>query len=410
MPGLSISGAQLALTKFGTELMGELSVVAYDRGLIDGTSLGFIVPNAPQHTVLPVPVSNFKLHEDDGELHFSRNSGITARVSRGVQTGGALINLYQAAEYDVSAEIWPATPAVMATEIANGEILDLAYVLNGAYSGVPADERGKAIGASDDPNVPRRLSSFLQLYAKLEDQKPFVVISGDTANYFPINPLYPLNTDIGAPWFDGYEDAALTPENVRRALLNLQLRRNFRGQLLGYGANPATVELWCPPELLPTAKEVLGELMILPGTGPLGQAAVQIANGVPAMANQVVFGSQTNTVINKAKPRQLVGLRPDLWALVETGAQKTKEHALFWAARGGNGSNYQINTDPAARDNPNVPYVAIQQHNPVPESPVFMGVVRGTTRGDFGFDVRVNKGFYLCSPHRIVFNYTGSAS
>lgn len=410
MAGLSISAAELALTKFGTELMGELSVVTYDRSLIDSTSLGFIVPNAPQHTILPVPVNNFRLHEDDGELHFSRNGGITARVSRGVQTGGALINLYQAAEYDVSAEIWPATPAVIATEIANGEILDLAYVLNGAFSGIPADERGNAIGASDDPNVPRRLSSYLQIYAELAEQKPFVVISGDTANYFPINPMYPLNTDIGDPWFNGYENADVTPENVRRALLNLELRRNFRGQLLGYGTNPATVELWHPPELGQLVKEVLGELLILPGTGPSGVAPAQIANGVGGAPNQVIFGSQTNTVIGKAKPRQIVGMRPDLWAIVETGAQRTKEHAMFWVARGGNGSNYQINTDPAARDNPNVPYVAIQQHNPVPESPVFMGVVKGTTRGDFGFDVRVNKGMYLCSPHRICFNYRGSAS
>jgi hypothetical protein len=407
--GFSVNDAQLALTAFNTSLRGELSVVQYDRSLLDNTSLGFIVTNAKFDNIIPIPINTFKLHEDDGALHFSRNGSLTCRVSRGVQTGGALINLYKAAEYDGAAEIWPATPDVIAATIGNGEILDLAHLLNGAYSGFPADEFGNVIAVQDDPNVPRRLSSVLQVYAQIEDARPHIVISGDTANYFPINPMYPTNTALGDPWFNGYEDSELTPANVRRALVNLQLRRNFMGQLLGYGTNPATVELWHAPELGPIAKDVLGELVILPGTGPLGQTAVQVAI-TGDTKSQVVYGSQTNTMVGKAKPRQLVGLRPDLWGLVEVGAQKTKEHALFWAARGGSGSSYQINTDPGASTNSAVPYVAIQQHNPVPESPVFMGAIPGTMAGDFGFGVRVNKGMYLVSPHRGVWNFTGSAS
>lgn len=406
----SISDINLALTGFVTELMGELSVVEYDRSLIDNTALGMVFANAKLDNVLPIPVNNFVLHEDDGQLKFTRNGGITARVSRGVQIGGSLINVYEAAEYDVSSLIWPATPQVMAVEIANGEILDLAHVLNGAFSGTPANEFGNAIKAPDDPNVPRRLSSYLQVYAKLEDQKAFVVISGDTANYFPINPMYPTNTDIGDPWFNGYENVGITVPNVRQALLNLQLRRNFKGQLLGYGQNPATVELWHPPELAQQAKEVLGELLLLPGTGPNAVAPVQVPITGGGGLNQVVYGTQTNTVIGKAKPRQMIGMRPDMWCVVETGGQKTREHALFWAARGGSGNDYRINTDPGAATNPNVPYVNILQHDPVPQSPVFMGTVPGTKAGDTGFTLRVNKGLYLVSPHRIVFNYTGAAS
>jgi hypothetical protein len=406
---MSVTDAQLALTAFNTSLRGELSQVQYDRSLLDGP-LGFVVVNAKYDNVIPIPINTFKLHEDDGALHFSRNGSLTCRVSRGVQLGGALINLYKAAEYDGASEIWPATPDVIATTIGNGEILDLAHLCNGMYSGFPANEFGVVIAVQDDPNVPRRLSSALQVYAQIEDGKRHIVISGDTANYFPINPMYPTSTALGDPWFNGYENSALTPTNVKRALTNLQLRKNFLGQLLGYGTNPATTELWCAPELLPTAKEVLGELVILPGTGPLGQTAVQVANGVGGAPNQVVFGSQTNTMVGKAKPRQLVGLRSDLWGLVEVGAQKTKEHALFWVARGGSGSSYQINTDPGAATNSAVPYIAIQQHNPTETSPVFLGAVPGTTPGDFGFGVRVNKGMYLNSPHRGVWNFTGSAS
>jgi hypothetical protein len=407
---MNISDINLALTGFVTELMGELSVVEYDRSLIDSTALGFVFSNAKMDNVLPIPINNFVLHEDDGQLHFARNSGVTARVSRGVQLGGSLINVYEAAEYDISSLIWPQTPGVMATIIANGEILDLAHVLNGAFSGTPADEFGNEIKAGDDPNVPRRLSSYLQVYAKIEDQRPFVVLEGDTGNYFPINPLYPTNTSIGDPWFNGYENVALTPPNVRQALLSLQLRRNFKGQYLGYGQNPATVELWHPPELGQLAKEVLGELLVLPGTGPNGVAPVQVPITGGGGLNQVVYGSQTNTVIGKAKPRQIIGMRPDMWMIVETGGQKTREHAMFWAARGGSGNDYVLNMNPEAPTNASVPYVNILQHDPTPQSPVFMGTVPGTKAGDTGFSVRVNKGMYLCSPHRAVFNYTGSAS
>lgn len=408
--GLSVSDVNLALTSYVTELMGELSVVQYNRELIDNTAIGFILQNAKLDNIIPVPVDNFRLHEDDGQLHFTRNGGITARVSRGVQTGGALINVFEAAEYDIASLIWPMTPQTMAIEIANGEILDLAYLLNGAFSGIPANEFGDAIGVADDPNTPRRLSSFLQIYAKLEDQKPFAVLNTDVANHFPINPMYPTNTDIGAPWFDAYENAPMNADNVRRALLQLQLRRNFKGQLLGYGQNPATVELWHPPELAQTAKDILTELMVLPGTGPYGVTPVQVPITGGGGLNQVVFASQTNTVIGKAKPRQLIGLRSDLWCVVETGAQKTREHALFWAARGGSGNDYRLNTDPGAPSNPNVPYINIVQHDPTPQSSVYMGALPGTKYGDMGLSCRVNKGLYLCSPHRIVFNYTGAAS
>jgi hypothetical protein len=407
---MSPNDFMLALTEFNTSLMGELSIVAYDRSLLDNTAVGMVFNDAKLQTVFPVPVDNFRLHEDDGDWHFTRNGGVLAKVFRGVQSGGSLLNTREAAEYDRSVEIWPSTPQTIATEIANGEILDLAYLLNGAYSGIPTNEFGVAIKAGDDPNVPRRLSAYLQIYAALEDKRPFVVLSGDTANYFPINPMYPTNTDIGAPWFDGYQSVPVTPANVRQALQTLQLRRNFKGQLLGYGQNPATVELWHPPELAQTVKEVLGELVLLPGTGPYGVAPVQVPITGGGGTNQVVFGSQTNTIIGKAKPRQLIGMRPDLWCIVETGGQKTKEHALFWAARGGNGNDYRPNMDPGAAKNPNVPYINIMQHNPVPESPVFMGLLPGTKKGDIGFSVEVNKGMALCSPHRIVFNYTGLAS
>ena len=407
--GFSPNDAQLAMTAFLTDLRGELSQVQYDRSLLDNTALGFILPNAKYDNILPIAVNNFRLHEDDGTSKFSRNGSITSRVSRGVMIGGSLINIYVAAEYDGASGIWPATPQVIATAIANSEMLDLAHLCNGIYSGVPADEFGHVISVQDDPNVPRRLSAFLQVYAQIEEQKPFVVISGDTANYLPINPMYPTDTSRGDPFFTGYENSGLTPENVRRSLINLQLRRNFMGQLLGYGTNPATVELWCAPELGPVADDVLGKLVVIPGTGPLGQAATQVAI-TGDTKSQVVFGSQPNTVVGQATPRRLTGLRKDLWGLVETGGQQTKEHALFWAARGGNGTKYQINTDPGAATNQGVPYIEIEQHNPVPESPVYMGAVPGTKKGDFGFGVRVNKGMYLNSPLRTVWNFTGAKS
>lgn len=357
-------------------------------------------------TYLPTPMAGVRGREYNGKLHFDRNGHRIMQIGRGTREWGAAHNILKAAEWDPTR--WAATPDVIARQMGNNEPESAAYLLNGCYSGTPQDANGTAIVLQNDTNTPPRLSAYDQGYFDLSEKKKMAVLFGDSANYRPINPLNPSFMSSSA-WWNMRENVPITVPNIFTARKNLQLRKTYMGDDLGFGTDDSTLELWCAPSRIDEARAALEWMTLIPGTGLPNQTPTQVQlTGGGAGDYQVIHGTQTNVGIGRARAVPIQGLRSDLWCLVDTRQDVGVEYSLFGIALAGESGEYTINDQYMDPQNPHVPHIYVYVHDE--KSALYQGVQPGSEFGDVGFTFLLNEGIWCLSPARIEFNFIGAAS
>jgi hypothetical protein len=393
-----------AVTAFSSQWQAAPFTPTHDKAFYQGIT--HYEANAKQNVLLPTAVHLVRGREYAGNLHFDRNGHFSMQLGRGKRSWGSSVNVIDGSEWDPTK--WPLTPGTVATQMGNDEPESVVYLINGCYSGTPQDRLGNAIVLKNEPNTPPRLSAYDQGYFGLAEKKKFAVLSTDTANHRPINPIDPSNTSYGAAWWNARENVGITPPNIFAARQNLQKRRTYLGEDLMFGHDDTTLELWCAPTRLDEAKEALEWLSIHPGIKGNGSTAQQVAITGGGGLNQVVYGTQTNTAVGRAKPVPIRNMREDLWCLVEKGGPDAAEYRAFGVAHGGSMGEYALNEDYAAPENNSVPHIYAKEYGP--NSALWDGLIDGSKYGDVGMFWIMNQGVWCLSPIRFEFNFVGSAS
>ncbi len=180
-------------------------------------------------------------------------------------------------------------------------------------------------------------------------------------------------------WFNAYENAAITPENILRAMSNIDSRLGFDGEDLEL----ETAYFYCSRLNKQTAKALLVTQQLLPQVG---------ANGGDT-------GGNTSRVYGQLLPVIVPRMRPDMWVV---GAEPDEEWMRPFARNaGGPVGTYQSNSDPD-KSGSGVPYQQV--------------IVYGQDDHHFkdhlkmGVSLVVNVGHGLATPHCYCANFTGSAS
>ncbi len=395
---------QQAVTAFSSQWQAAPFTPTHDKSWYQ--KITHYETNAKQTVLLPTAVHLVQGREYAGNLHFDRNGYFSMQLGRGTRSWGSTVNIIDGAEWDPTK--WPLTPNTVATQMGNDEPISVVYLLNGCYSGTPQKRDGTVITLKNEPNTPPRLSAYDQGYFALSEKRKFAVLDTDTANHRPINPIEPASLKYGPKHWNARQNVDINPTNIMEARKNLQRRRSYLGEDLMYGHDDTTLELWCAPTKLDQAKESLEWLALHPGTGGLGQTPRQVPITGGGGVNQVIYSSQTNTALGRAKPVPIRDLREDLWCLVETGGEQSAETKAFGVAIGGSSGQYALNEDFAAPDNGSVPHIYAREYGP--GSSLWDGLIEGSKHGDVGMFWLLNQGVWCLSPTRIEFNFTGAAS
>jgi len=396
------STAQLALSAYSSSWQVAPFVPTKPKFYLP---ISHVETQAKQTVYLATPMTNVRGREYNGKLHFDRNGHRTMMLGRGVRSWGAAHNIIDAAEWDPTK--WALTPDVVSRQMGNSEPEGAAYLLNGCYSGVPQDKQGNQIVLQNDANSPPRLSAYDQGYFDISEKRKMAVLSADNANFRPINPINP-DFMASEAWWNARENVALDVTNVFAARANLQKRKTYLGDDLALGTDDSTLELWCAPTKIDTARTILEWLQIMPGTGVPGATPTQVPITGGGGLNQVIYSGQTNVGVGRAKAVPIQGLREDLWCLVDMRGDLGPEYSLFGISIAGSPGEYTINDTYMDPTNPHVPHIYTYVHDE--KSALFQGVQEGSKFGDVGFTWLLNEGLWCLSPARIEFNFTGAAS
>jgi hypothetical protein len=361
-----------------------------------------VVAGARLKSFVPVPIHSPGLKQFVGKWSFDENSGRVCEVTRGIWQKGSKINLFDAAELDISQ--WSKAPGTVAVEIGNNAPLCLVYILNGCYSGTPQDAAGNVIYLEGTSQIHPALQAYEQVYYDISEHKPLVVLDSDTGNHRLINPFRPdFMTDV--KWWNAKENVAITAPNITAAIKNMQIRRAMNGIEMNLGDEG--LEIWVPFSSKEDVRLLVEVMRQLPGTGtatPSDAIQVPISGG----GNQVIFSVQDNPVFGRAKVRAISGMRSDLWCVVSPNTLRNPALSLFHYAHGGATGEYAITESPAPNGNGNVPHIWVYQWDQ--KSPMFAGTMPGTKAGDIGVSMMVNEGFAAGTGLLLEARFTNSAS
>src|SRR5262245_47060408 len=106
-----------------------------------------VFPSAKLLTQIPISLHGVQMENFRGRFGFGGRASGMLSVTRGVRMIGAHITLIgPSSEIDFSG--WDQHPESVSTTIGNEVGTNLAYLLNGAYSGTPKDAAGNAVDIS----------------------------------------------------------------------------------------------------------------------------------------------------------------------------------------------------------------------------------------------------------------------
>jgi hypothetical protein len=180
-------------------------------------------------------------------------------------------------------------------------------------------------------------------------------------------------------FLNAYENSAITPANILRAMSNIDTRVGFDGQDLELEA----AYFYCSRLNRQTAKALLVTQQLLPQVG----------------ANNGDTGGNTSQVWGQLLPVIVPGMRDDMWVV---GAEPPDEWFRPFARNaGGPVGQYQANTDPD-KSGSGVPYQQVIVYGP--DDHHYKDHLK------MGISLVVNVGFALATPHCYCANFTGSAS
>lgn len=334
----------------------------------------------------------------EGRWVFKEGSNTFARVTRGMWTTGAKINVFNAAEINFTS--WDKQPNVLAIEIGNNPSLMFVYLVNGCYSGKPQDKAGNI------KKHPGLSPCIDQIYGG-----KIAVKQGDTANY---KPTHPTDPSVGENWFNAWENFDITNgQSYIPVLENMQRRLAMNAVELGLGDEG--LELWVnfgrkerARLLLEVFRELASSGIVTPYVVQSGVNNTGVNSLVKSYNDQVLFGQQPNPVFGRMKVRGVTGLRDDLAVISGPRPTAGPETSMFMYAHGGQVGEYAVQEDPVAMRADTVPHIAVYQWTQ--QSPMFAGAMEGTQAGDLGLSMIINEGAAWLTGVGAEFMFTGAAS
>lgn len=346
-----------------------------------------------------VPLHIAKMFPWQGHWVAVGRSNLWIEVTRGMWTTGSKINDL-GGSHDFDPTDWSVSPEVMRIAATNNICLMMVGLLNGVYSGTPKDEFGVAI---DHPGLSKCID---QIYGG-----NICVKQGDTGNYKSCNPADPTIAS-SVKWFNGYENFDfLQPASYIPVLEALQNRRDMAGNAIsGFAQNG--LKLWIPPvkyERMRILHTVM-EQLVSSGIVSSVKANYQVdTGGTPQTNEQVLYGSQTNSMFGRLLVESIPGMRSDMGVLKAIPPQGAPMAKLFAYAHGGSAGSYGIQNDPNAQDvGSTVPHHAFYMWGP--GSPAHFGIPGVTEPGDQMFNVITNEGAAMISGFSSQFLFEGAAS
>lgn len=296
------------------------------------------VPNASLVTRLYIPVAGFKPSPWTGSVVFSDTSEVFFDVTRGMQTMGVMADAAKLAEMSFGA--FNMSPGAVDKAISKMPQVGLAAALNAGFT--TRDWTG---------------TNFFRITATKYNK--------------------PGDASLGK-WLNAYQNSALTPANIKRAIKNIQSRIGFDGLTLDLEAE----FLFVGTNMKEDAKDLVEVMALVPDTdgGSSG-------------------GGNTSKVFGRLKVIAVPGMRDDMWIV---GAATPDEHMkpLIYVT-GGDGSDYEINEN-AETPGAGVPHIVVIPH--LQDSDMYKKHLK------MGIAWIINEGYALGTPHAFCASYTGAAS
>jgi hypothetical protein len=439
-------GSRQAISGWLDDWTAEPIVAPIDPWYRPG-DLTFVQPGAKLISYVDVPVHAPGAQAWGGTWEFDENTGIILQVQRSMWQKGVRANTFKVAEWDPSA--FNMSPETMSVELGNVCPLALVALLNGAFNGIPQDKNGNTFDNSDAmictdqiyggalavlPST--SITAWVTSTAYIKGQKVTsngnIYKAGSTATSGATAPtgtttasdgtitwtyiyaatmqaqklVNPANAGFlsGQTWFNSQENLDISADNIVASIVNQQTRPAMNGIELGIGDEG--LEIWVPFTKKERARQLVEVFRQLPGVGPSGAAAQQVA--ITGGGSQVIFSQQDNPVYGRLKVRAISGLRSDMWCVVSPRPRPRPQYSLFLHAQGGAQGQWGIQTEGSAMRADKVPHIWVKQWTE--DSAMYAGAMKGTTSGDIGITMLLNEGFAFGSGILIDVNFTGYAS
>ncbi|MEI8257397.1 MAG: hypothetical protein WCJ30_17110, partial [Deltaproteobacteria bacterium] len=192
-----------------------------------------------------------------------------------------------------------------------------------------------------------------------------------------VKPNSPGKPALGK-FLNAYENSAINPANIKRAIVNVQTRKGFDGLLLDL----EPMDLMVPWSQKEAARDLVEVMQLIPSTDGTSSG-----------------GGNSSTVYGRLKVVAVPEMREDMWIVAApTDASHLKP---FIYTTGGGGGDYSANEDPL-KSGAGVPHIITLPH--LTDSEMYRSHL------EMGIAMIINEGYALQSPHALCANYTGSAS
>lgn len=364
------------------------------------------VPNAILHPYFPIPIDSPKAVPYDGRWYFGDGGSVYVTCTRGARVIGAHCSVIgTGAEANFSG--WSTRPQGLATTIGNFLPLNAAYLLNGAYSGVPKNAAGTPVLAAIPGLLPCRDQIYGAAGAVTANVNSIAITSSGTLK--PANPYDPSVTlaSGAAGWYNAHENVDFAnPQSFIAPINNLNKRPDFAGNEMLLGMD-ATLHLQCAPGIAYNQKLIHTLFEQLPLSGIVGKIEYPITGG----GNQVAFGTSKNPTFGRMLVEPVVGMREDMIALAVENAIPEAEWCIpFLYPYGSSNGSYGIMDQPGmtAAEMKTVPHIFVQEFGP--GSPMWAGVMPPHKAGTIGVSMIINEGLCWVSGFSYEFLFSGSAS
>src|SRR6185369_9846004 len=295
--------------------------------------------------------------------------------------------------------------------------LNLAYILNGCYSGTPQNAAGTAV----PPQF--KLIGYDQIYggngtlgqgSGSNGSGTLAVKNGDTTHYKPVNPARDV---MGASngWYNAEENFDFSnPQSYVSVLEYMATRKAMNDVELNLVSGPGLRLLisYARYERCRLLFEVFEELansgIVSPFFATEGINTTAANTLAESFNQQALFGTQKNPVFGRMEVAPVTGLRNDLAVIVAPRPRPEPQYATFLLAHGGKLGEYSLQTDPMAMLADSVPHIAVFPWTAT-NGPMFFGG-NGNSAGDIGLSMVVNTGAAAVSGLCCHFLFSGSAT
>lgn len=355
------------------------------------------LPSSKLVTNIPISIHGAQLENWEGRWVFGGRASGMLTCTRGVRTIGAHITLIgPSAEIDFTG--WSQQPDSISTTIGNAPALAFAYLLNGAYSGVPKDAAGNAVTISGLHPCRDQIYGGVAA-AVTQNVNSIAILTGGTRKL-----ANPADAAYGN-WFNAWENFdGSNPNNYFDVLNNLNVRPGYNGVPMMLASKPG-LRMLVAPSRYENERQMFEVMQQLANSGLFSQIEYTPTGG---MTPTVVFGTQQNPVYGRLKVESVPGMRTDLRVIMAPRPAEFPQLAPFLYPHGGKIGEYKIQERADSPTNDSVPHIYVKMFDT--NSGLYEGLHDGMPAGTIGMGWIVNEGYAWASGFLTEFLFDGSAS